>query len=1152
MGWAGGVRPEVMSGDNRRAGEGPKDLVGPIALAKQGTILHAETGSKFLDMWKGSFVFDAFPFSLPEVSSGADWPLKERERRHRDAAILTPMSFARMLAGRVEGCTRNSWDLVPATRRVATKWFSVTGAHATVKHKVDMGKPKVLQAAELVQAAKTLYSKLQTGKWWDGSRYRHVNHDVTKLQHVKDLGPTEAKLLQDIQARQRVLPGSREVRRVVGRALFGMRVEHGEPLFVTISPTLRHSGLTMRFTRYRREDPARAGVAEKWGGQGEPKLFKEEGAVELPGHELRKILAARDPWASVLAFQHAVRCILGQVFGVRWCSRCPACDCTDGWGSNALAMGGAAELCTAIAGAVEYQRNAAPHFHGNVYLYLRHVWQRPVQEVASLIEQELLQPEKLLEYHQWLHREEHFDLGAHMDIEKKVKEEWFLNWPTANYDELAILPSLVEREGRQKARGMKENGKEDGQKFIEEYSQAVQYVFSRSQHHVHKLDARSGMKVPLNACAKKGNCSSCKHGFPVTKRLGLIPKVVCPGNARRYGLRCAGRRNALGCVVGRRNNEWLSGTLGILAMLLRGNSNTSPNYRIPLMEKTHDPLCRNTCLKKDNGKKMQRAMSRAGQRTTGYFGGYIQKGQPISKAEVARAAKQLDFLSATIEGKEAKGQYMAVANRMLGDLEYRGTIRPTTEEFQLAGQWEETNVASAEFLTTAETVKFLGYKVTRRGEEIERVLLHKAAWKEIDVLDLYGVRGKNEAVYYLSPWELVKWWKVEKVVAPNQYRNEMVSVTEWVDKRKESYRVRSSGLERNVVVLPKCSETEQVREEVVLRRRERPVVPRPVGGLPRHGMGKEAQGRLLNRFLRPWVSVRAHASTYVPYIEDLDIPFEGLGVSRRITGKRTIAGKGQLERSEARAWATYCDGHVVSEHACQMIEGFQAATQCRLHHEDAEVAEEEKGKYAKEDVDTSWVDLDVIRGVIGATEESGGSKKAKNAAAAAAAFWEEGKTESADVEVWKGGQVAASEDEGGKDEAEHRDGRKEKDGSMKLQYEKLTRKAAAAWLRSKRSKDMKVKATEEQEAFLKVVVERCLKEQAEEADDREFRSEPVRMLFHGVPGAGKSQCFHWIREFFEEICGFEHGREFVFLAPQIRRRRSSEARHFTRSATLIC
>ena len=64
------------------------------------------------------------------------------------------------------------------------------------------------------------------------------------------------------------------------------------------------------------------------------------------------------------------------------------------------------------------------------------------------------------------------------------------------------------------------------------------------------------------------------------------------------------------------------------------------------------------------------------------------------------------------------------------------------------------------------------------------------------------------------------------------------------------------------------------------------------------------------------------------------------------------------------------------------------------------------------------------------------------------------------------------------------------------------------------------------------IVQRCLEKQKDESSDTYFCSEPLRALLHGVPGAGKSEVLYWIRDFFEEVCRWTHGIEFVYLASQ--------------------
>ena len=59
-----------------------------------------------------------------------------------------------------------------------------------------------------------------------------------------------------------------------------------------------------------------------------------------------------------------------------------------------------------------------------------------------------------------------------------------------------------------------------------------------------------------------------------------------------------------------------------------------------------------------------------------------------------------------------------------------------------------------------------------------------------------------------------------------------------------------------------------------------------------------------------------------------------------------------------------------------------------------------------------------------------------------------------------------------------------------------------------------------------------LEERNDEQQELNIRNEPSRLFLHGVPGAGKSKLLEWIRLFFEEVCGWTHGVEFVYLASQ--------------------
>ena len=98
--------------------------------------------------------------------------------------------------------------------------------------------------------------------------------------------------------------------------------------------------------------------------------------------------------------------------------------------------------------------------------------------------------------------------------------------------------------------------------------------------------------------------------------------------------------------------------------------------------------------------KLTAIAQRAQRSTTGYYTGYIQKRQPVGAFELKQATLNLQFLQGKLSGRSNAQQYHHMANRMLGDLEFRGHVRPVTEELNLAGHWNPTDVKSAEFTRT--------------------------------------------------------------------------------------------------------------------------------------------------------------------------------------------------------------------------------------------------------------------------------------------------------------------------------------------------------------------------------------------------------------------------------------------------------------------
>ena len=178
---------------------------------------------------------------------------------------------------------------------------------------------------------------------------------------------------------------TQQIRLTMGHALFGARVEFGDPLFLTISPSSRHSGMCIRLSRYRRTDPAmwcdkaQSTSVPGWAGAEQPRIWqqKSNGDVTLyvPDYPLRRVIAARDPWSVMQNFVLSVKYVLPRLTGIRMCLDCPNCNtpkstlpCSNEFGHNMMPLGGVCGLGVACGGAVEYQSSDNPHLHANLHV----------------------------------------------------------------------------------------------------------------------------------------------------------------------------------------------------------------------------------------------------------------------------------------------------------------------------------------------------------------------------------------------------------------------------------------------------------------------------------------------------------------------------------------------------------------------------------------------------------------------------------------------------------------------------------------------------------------------------------------------------------------------------------------------------------------
>ena len=411
---------------------------------------------------------------------------------------------------------------------------------------------------------------------------------------------------------------------------------------------------------------------------------------------------------------------------------------------------------------------------------------------------------------------------------------------------------------------------------------------------------------------------------------------------------------------------------------------------------------------------------------------------------------------------------------------------------------------------------------------------------EIKLSEVYGWRGQDVRVYYLSPWEFVKWWTLKKLRPPPNTGpvpseclsewmpdHDLTSVPEdgWQFGRDYCWKENiPSSLAETILRLPEQPSV-AAAAEYYLERHSEALVPYPTScPLPRPDMSKEDQARLLNVYLRPWTLDATAVSLHVPHITALDLSFEARTANRPTHRLRTKISPGA--RNHQTSWREYIHSHIVSHHAKRTIQNFLAAAECSPEETDPVEAPVD---HPHPEVDTSWVDVATVQKL---TQGIGFeySKRSNPAVQQILATW--GTQTPAQQIAWKVSPGIPELPPSDSAEAARRAAAAERPPAVRWIYGNLNETAAADWLRSLQQAETGPVPTPEQSQFLQAIVNRCLTETTEEQTQRIGKSEPWRGICHGVPGAGKSQTLKWLRRFFEELCGRRHQTEFVYLAPQ--------------------
>ena len=208
------------------------------------------------------------------------------------------------------------------------------------------------------------------------------------------------------------------------------------------------------------------------------------------------------------------------------------------------ATGGILGVSSGCGSATEHQGVGTPHVHGQIHICCVYQY-KLLPEIAKLIEEDILDPQHIMDFNAWVHHESPPNQNLHDELISGVEKDWYGRFASRDHDDMSQIPGYIARDTSKNMWSDKsisqETAYQEGAAFKEKYLSDAQRIFSRVQHHFHEK-TKTGYK-PLRACLSSRSKLRCKHDFPMEQRLSPKMRIVCRGNARRFGVRIKGKRN---------------------------------------------------------------------------------------------------------------------------------------------------------------------------------------------------------------------------------------------------------------------------------------------------------------------------------------------------------------------------------------------------------------------------------------------------------------------------------------------------------------------------------------------------------------------------------------------------------------------------------
>ena len=152
----------------------------------------------------------------------------------------------------------------------------------------------------------------------------------------------------------------------------------------------------------------------------------------------------------------------------------------------------------------------------------------------------------------------------------------------------------------------------------------------------------------------------------------------------------------------------------------------------------------------------------------------------MGRFELKKSIGALPLHEKKLQGRNlssGSAQLAHITNRCFTVLESKGILRTGTEEFLLSSRYKPHDELAAEFIRTFRHQLFHGLYFVKRYEALksgdERVSTNFQVPRNdnkhvvADHVALYGFRGGDKDMFFLSPWEFVQWYQPHAIRAPH-------------------------------------------------------------------------------------------------------------------------------------------------------------------------------------------------------------------------------------------------------------------------------------------------------------------------------------------------------------------------------------------------